>query len=72
MASFKEQKMRQLAFRQALILHKEREKNGQGNSLGSYQLVDALTGAVVFGDPSARGFGKTLEEIEQYLQRQDG
>ena len=72
MASFKEQKMRQMAFRRGLRLHKARESNRQATSFGTYQLVDAFTGAVVFGDPSAKDFGKTLEQIEDFLKSENG
>ena len=72
MASFKEQKMRQMAFRRGLRLHKARESDRQATSFGTYQLVDAFTGAVVFGDPSAKDFGKTLEQIEDFLKSENG
>ena len=61
--------LRRAAKRQDLELQRARVRDRRATRYGTYQLVD-LAGAVVFA--AEGGYGKSLDEIEEHLNRKTG
>lgn len=62
----RENRLRDTAKRQGLFLHKTRIRDVRAIGYGTYQLSDLKTGVLVYGDPEW-GYGRTLDQIEDYL-----
>ena len=58
-------RLRRMADRQGLMLHKTRRRDPLALDYGLYLLADARTGAVVVGN----GYSLTLTEVEAWLTR---
>ncbi|MGI8623105.1 MAG: hypothetical protein ACR2NB_06385 [Solirubrobacteraceae bacterium] len=58
----RENRLRRMAARQGLALHKSRRRDPRAIDYGSYHLVDVQMNAVVTGN-----FGLSLDEVEQFL-----
>ena len=65
----REQRLRRMAGRQGLKLHKSPRRDPRALDYGAYILVDARTNAVVYGGAEG-GFlaGPDLDRIERYLK----
>jgi hypothetical protein len=62
----RENRLRRMAERQGLALHKSRRRDPRALGFGGYMIVDVATNAIVAGElDSPRAL--TLEEVEQYL-----
>ena len=64
----RENRLRRAADRQGLILVKSRRRDPRALDYGTFGLVDSRTGAVV-AQGSERGFGLTLDQVEDYVTR---
>lgn len=69
----KDQKVRENLVRRAVArrgyqLQKARRRDPRAYDYATYQVVDPDTGAVVFGS-SSRWLGKSLADVEAWLQR---
>jgi len=67
-----ENRLRRMANRQGLQLMRSRARDPRDLTYGGYVLVDIETNGIVFGGelshPNAdRGFGASLEDIEEFL-----
>lgn len=63
----RENLLRRMADRQGLRLEKSRRRDPYAWGYGTYQLVDNATGALVTANANGRGYGWTLDEIEERL-----
>jgi hypothetical protein len=68
----RENRLRRMAERQGLVLHKSRRRDPLALDFGMFQLVDADTNALVVGEVAQRGYGANLDEIEHYLTGREG
>lgn len=59
----RENRLRRMAVRQGLALHKNRMRDPLGLEFGTYLLMDLITDVQI----SPVGCGLTLDEVEQYL-----
>lgn len=64
----RENRIRRIAKRQGYVLQKSNSRNKQDNEYGMGRLCDMITGTIVFGDLG--GFGKSLDEIEKFLNKE--
>jgi len=64
----RENRLRRMAERQGLKLEKSRQRDPRGYLYGTYQLVDPNYNTIVLSDRAyGRGYGMSLDEIEEYL-----
>lgn len=67
-----ETRLRHMAERRGFMLQKSRARDPGSLTYGGYQLINAQYNSVVFGGGSThntgRGFGATIEEIEEFLR----
>jgi hypothetical protein len=62
----RENRLRRMAERQGLALHKSRRRDPRALGYGGYMLVDVATNSVVAGElDSPRAL--TLDEVDEYL-----
>jgi len=64
----RQDRLRRMAERQGLVLHKSRRRDPRAYDYGAYWLMDAATNAIVFGEPSVRSVITDLDQIERYLE----
>ena len=64
----RENRLRRMAQRQGLVLARSRRRDPRALDFGTYMLLDAETSAVV-ARGSDRGYGLTLDDVEQQLQK---
>jgi hypothetical protein len=62
----RENRLRRMAERRGLQLVKSRRRDPRSLEFGTYGLLDPFRNAWIFCDQE-RGYGKTLDEIEEYL-----
>lgn len=68
----KENLLRRMADRQGLRLLKSRARDPRDLTYGGYQLVNLQTGGCDFGWGNAgRGYAASLEDVEQFLTKDD-
>lgn len=65
-----ENRLRETAKRQGLIMQKSRRRDPRATTYGTYHLTDAQTGALVAWG-SSEGYGLSLDEIESALHETD-
>jgi hypothetical protein len=65
----REARLRRMAERQGLYLQKSRRRDPLALDYGGYQLIDPGSSLLVFGELAGRGFGASLDGIEDYLRR---
>ena len=65
-----ENKLRRMAERQGLVLHKSRRRDPRSIDYGKYMIVDAFTNTVVAGELNTRR-ALTLDEVEAYLKGEE-
>lgn len=63
----RENRLRRMAARQGLVLHKSRRRDPRAVEYGTYMLVDLYTDVVVASGNAGRGYGLTLDEVEEWL-----
>lgn len=64
-----ETRLRHMAERRGFMLQKSRARDPGSLTYGGYQLINAQYNSVVFGGGvTGRGFGATIEEIEEFLR----
>lgn len=69
-ASSAERALRRKARQSGLALRKCRDRSKDSACFGTYQIIDPATNTLVLGDSGeVRGFGRTLEECDEYLSR---
>ncbi|MBE3602177.1 hypothetical protein IMX07_00900 [bacterium] len=69
----RENRLRRIAFRQGYKLLKSRARDPRDLTYGGYHLIDVRTGRVRFGAGNVkRDFAASLDQIEQFLMREDG
>jgi hypothetical protein len=62
----RENRLRRMAERQGLALHKSRRRDPLALDYGTYQLVDPYRNALVAGDTN-HGYGLDLDDVEEHL-----
>ena len=62
----RETRLRRMAERQGLALHKSRRRDWRALDFGTYGLYDARNNTLEVGD-SSTGFGLTIDEVEASL-----
>lgn len=66
----RENRARRAAARQGFQLQKHRARDPRHVLFGTFQIVDATTGAPVHADPGVgRGYGLDIDDVESYLER---
>ena len=66
-SSPREARLRRAAKSCGRVLSKSRVRNTDAAEFGTYMLLDARTGGLVAGHSWARGYGLTLDEVEEEL-----
>lgn len=56
-----------MADRQGFRLERSRRRDPRALDYGGYQLVDVIGGTIIFGETYGRGYGATLDQIEEAL-----
>ena len=64
----RENRLRRMADRQGLVLQKSRRRDPQAIDYGGWQITDG-NNWLVFGERAGRGYGASLDEIEEWLAR---
>lgn len=65
-ADVRENRLRRMAERQGLMMHKSRRRDPRAVDFGGYMLVDVLTKGAVLGS-GAFPFQADLDDVEKYL-----
>lgn len=65
----REARLRRMAERQGLYLQRSRRRDPLALDFGGYQLIEPGSNSLVFGEFAGRGFGASLDDIEDYLRR---
>jgi hypothetical protein len=65
----REARLRRMAERQGLHLQKSRRRDRLAIDYEGYQLVEAASNLLVFGQVAGRRFGASLDDVEDYLSR---
>ncbi len=64
----RENRLRRMAERQGYQLQKSRRRDPRAVDYGGWQLTDA-NNWLVFGELAGRGYGASLDQVEEYLTR---
>ena len=67
----RENRLRRTAARQRLRLEKSRRRDPNTADYGTYQLVDVDTKLLRFAKHWNRGYGMSLDDIEEYLRNRE-
>jgi hypothetical protein len=67
----RENRLRQAVARQGGHLVKSRRRDPRALDFGRYAITDAATGQVVAGGDGFNGFGLTLDDVEDWVNREE-
>jgi hypothetical protein len=68
----RENRLRRMAERQGFALQKSRRRDPRAYDYGTYMLTDPNTNSIVAAGDVGRGYGLTLDDIEEWLVGPEG
>jgi hypothetical protein len=67
----RENRLRQAVARQGCQLMKSRRRDPRALDFGRYAITNQVTGAVVAGGDGFNGYGLTLDDVDQWVNRKE-